>query len=389
MKLIHLITDEKFIDGAFFTFEKAFPNENTYLILKSPSNPPIRYLKSTRIDIVLFRSNKVMKQLESITDDFDWIIVHGLNELWTQFIINNPHKKTLYIVWGAEIYGNPLLYNKTLFGDKTALLAKKLNKNILFQQFKMFVRKQLYGFNIATQIDRWKQTVKALKTIDKISILYEEEISFYRELKIISAKTEYLKFGYYPIEYIKSGLDINNQLGNNIMVGNSSSLSNNHLEIFDKLLNLNSKNKIIVPLSYGDKKLARLIVQKGKCLFGNQFIPITEFMPLAEYTKIMQTCNVVIMNHYRQQAVGNILSSVYLGAKVFLNPKNSIYDYLKRLGCYIFDVNIDLNSISDLEPLSQYQIKINREKLQADISQEVFIKNLKTGLSKSKTRNEV
>ena len=104
-------------------------------------------------------------------------------------------------------------------------------------------------------------------------------------------------------------------------------------------------------------------------------------MPLSDYTKLMQTCKVVIMNHYRQQAVGNIISAVYLGAKVFLNKENSAYLYLKGLGCPIYEITEDLNCHNDILGLTDNEINYNCFLLQNDINQEKLVKNFKTFLN--------
>jgi hypothetical protein len=172
------------------------------------------------------------------------------------------------------------------------------------------------------------------------------------------------------------------KLGNNILIGNSSSYSNNHLEVFEHLKTFDLEDKkLIVPLSYGDPILSKQLVSKGQNLLKDNFYPILDFMPLSDYTKLMQTCNVVIMNHYRQQAVGNIISAVYLGTKVFLNKENSAYIYLKGLGCHVYEITEDLNSHTDLQGLTDNEINHNRSLLQNDINQAKLAKNLNTFLN--------
>jgi hypothetical protein len=138
---------------------------------------------------------------------------------------------------------------------------------------------------------------------------------------------------------------------------------------------------LIVPLSYGEPVLSKQLISKGQSLLKDNFYPILDFMPLSAFTKLMQTCNVVIMNHYGQQAFGNTISAVYLGAKVFLNKENSAYLYLKGLGCHIYEITEDLNCHNDILGLTDNEIKHNRFLLQNDINQEKLVKNLKTFLS--------
>ena len=109
------------------------------------------------------------------------------------------------------------------------------------------------------------------------------------------------------------------------------------MEAIEILKKLDLKNNnIVTPLSYGNKEYANQIEEIGKQEIGKRFMPLTEFLPLNEYQKILQSCGIVIMNHYRQQAVGNVLNALYLGAKVYLSNNNTLYHYLRRIGCHVF-----------------------------------------------------
>lgn len=376
MKIIHLTTDEKFIDGAMFLFNKAFLNQNQLCVLKPPANPAIRYIKQSKIDYEIVKTKNTLETIKKYTSNADWVVIHGLNEVWADYIIENTSKKILYVVWGAEVYGNPLLYNQTLLGDYTTQLAKKIERKPLIQKIKDVINSFRYRLPKTNQNQQWLKNKKALNKIDNISAIYKEEIDFYKEKSIICEDTNFIKFGYYPIEYFTNNINESVTLGNHIMIGNSSSLTNNHLEVFRKLESLGVKNDIVVPLSYGDKKLAKILVKKGEKMFGKQFKPIIDFMPLDNYTKLMQSCGVVIMNHYRQQAVGNIITAVYLGAKVYLDERNTIYKYLKRLGCLVYNMS-DLKDITELTRLSQKDISNNRIKLVSDINAKNIIDSLR------------
>ncbi|QSS98031.1 TDP-N-acetylfucosamine:lipid II N-acetylfucosaminyltransferase [Psychroflexus sp. ALD_RP9] len=379
MNIIHLTTDEKFIDGALFLFNKAFPNQNQLLVLKPPANPAIRYIKQSRIDFEIVKNKSTLETIKKHTSNADWVVIHGLNEVWANYIIKNTSKKILYVVWGAEVYGNPLLYDQPLLGHHTIQLDEKLERKPLIQKIKDVINSYRFGLPKTNQKQQWLKNKKALHKIDNISIIYKDEVDFYKKNNIIPSNTNFIKFGYYPIEYFANGIDEDVKLGNRIMIGNSSSLTNNHLEVFKKLASLGVKNEIVVPLSYGDKRLAKILVKEGQKMFGKQFKPITDFMPLEQYTKLMQSCGIVIMNHYRQQAVGNIITAMYLGAKVFLDERNTIYHYLKRIGCFVYSIE-ELKSLDSLKNLEPYQITQNKEILLKDISSDKLVNELKTKL---------
>ena len=89
------------------------------------------------------------------------------------------------------------------------------------------------------------------------------------------------------------------------------------------------------------------------------FNPILEFMTLEKYNQLVLSCNTVIMHHVRQQALGNIFMSLYLGMRVFLNKKSITYKYMKDVGMIIFDLENDIDLVGIA--LQEKQKITNRE----------------------------
>jgi len=70
-------------------------------------------------------------------------------------------------------------------------------------------------------------------------------------------------------------------------------------------------------------------------LLGKHFLALTEFLPLNEYYRLISSRVSVFMNHLRQQALGNILSLMYLGCNIIFNEENPLYHYFTRNGFYV------------------------------------------------------
>jgi hypothetical protein len=107
-----------------------------------------------------------------------------------------------------------------------------------------------------------------------------------------------------------------------------------------------------------------------------------DFMPLHDYNNYLEQCGIVIMNHYRQQAVGNVLTMLWMGAKVYLDERNSLYHYLKRIGVYVFSIQKDLHEDNpDLFLLLNVEERNeNRNILKAEIGQDHLLKELRRQL---------
>ena len=78
----------------------------------------------------------------------------------------------------------------------------------------------------------------------------------------------------------------------NILIGNSSSETNNHFDAFQLF---NEKNiqgkKIYIPLSYGDNKYRELVIKEADFIFGEKAEPLVDFLSTKEYSKIIDSCS--------------------------------------------------------------------------------------------------
>lgn len=129
-----------------------------------------------------------------------------------------------------------------------------------------------------------------------------------------------------------------------IVIGNSATKSNQHFDIFDKMSYLDLENAIIYcPLSYGDDQYRKRVIKRGKELFDNKFIPITEYMSYEKYVEFLNSCDVGIYNHNRQQALGNISLMLNLGKKVYTS--DTVKKYYEQFGYRLHSVS-ELGSIS-------------------------------------------
>lgn len=140
-----------------------------------------------------------------------------------------------------------------------------------------------------------------------------------------------------------------------IWLGNSATVSNNHFEALDELRHLKDEQiEIICPLSYGelpDSVYTRQLIRKGKQIFGNKFIPLLTFLERDQYYALFQKVDVVLMNHIRSQAAGNVFAFLKLDKIIFMEEKSTLYQFL-------FAKNIDqLHAMSELKNYSFSALK--------------------------------
>lgn len=135
----------------------------------------------------------------------------------------------------------------------------------------------------------------------------------------------------------------------NIQLGNSSDPTNNHIDLLNLLIKYkNTKIKVFAPLSYGNKEYTKEVIDYGKKLFGDKFIPLTEFMPFEKYLEFLGEIDIAIFAHKRQQAMGNIITLLGLGKKVYLRKDITTWQFFLEKGIEIYDVeNIELELINE------------------------------------------
>lgn len=164
-----------------------------------------------------------------------------------------------------------------------------------------------------------------------------------------------------------------------VLVGNSATKSNHHLEVFDEIRGANIKNfQIICPLSYGDTEYANEMNDIGIHLFGDAFTGILELMDKDDYYRLLCEVDIAVFNHDRQQAMGNIISLLGFGKKVYLRATSPQYRFFANLGIKVFDIKE-----IDLAQFSEHQRESNISLIKSHFSERVLTDQLSKLLSAS------
>ena len=378
--ILHIAQDEKFIPAARFLFEKAFPGKNRFVIIKPAGNPPLKYIKDDFPAEFLVHSPSTVVELTAMAQQARVVILHGLDKMKAAVYQQLSDKgKIAASIFGAEMY-NAHISGTDYLGDKTRMLEKTIRRQTLVDWLKGLYRR-----------GRYRHTKGLYRDVDMKSIIYD--ISHFCLISrnthqqfikrgILNPRSRMIPFSYYPLDFIIT--DNTLRAGrSDILLGNSASATNNHLEAFDILKSLDLGNrKVVTPLSYGKPKYARMIERYGHKLLPRHFEALRDFIPLADYNKLLSSCGFVVMNHYRSQAMGNLITSLYIGAKVFLNDTEA-YQYFKKLGCNIYLIDKDLvgEGKAGLTPLTQEQVDHNRQILEKELSSEILAVKLRKAVT--------
>lgn len=151
-----------------------------------------------------------------------------------------------------------------------------------------------------------------------------------------------------------------------IQVGNSGNPTNEHLEVFDWIQRITSREfRVCCPLSYGSRAHIDDVIRRGAELFGERFTSLTDLLPPDAYNRHLAGLHALILNHRRHQGFGNALISLYLGTKVYLRSDVSTWRYLvDALGGVVFDTaSLARSPDSVLEPISEADRRQNQAAL--------------------------
>lgn len=356
MKYLHLFPNEKFIKSYIeFINENFDKNEHKFLIIDGVGEKDIKIPVDKNIEKYISKGRNfkgIIKKMFLILqlpilyfklflncNKAEKIYFHGLFDIRIivfLYLFKGFLNKSSWIIWGGDLYSYLKQKNKFLYKE--------------FYKIDSYVKSNFYRYITHIEGD-YELAQKWYKAKGKYFDCFMYPSNLYKNIEIISEKKEELY----------------------IQVGNSADPSNNHFEILNKLEKFKNQNiKLFCILSYGDKKYAEKVIVYGKKIFGEKFIPITEFMKYENYMFFLNELDIAIFAHDRQQAFGNITSLLSMKKTVYLKETVTTYETLTKLG-------LKIKKFNSLEILEKFEEKIlteNKEKIK-----EVFsIKNLKKDL---------
>ncbi|WP_313950209.1 TDP-N-acetylfucosamine:lipid II N-acetylfucosaminyltransferase [Accumulibacter sp.] len=360
IKFLHLCHDDKFIQFVQDSFESVFPGRNRYIVWGDEDAPrPAGYAKAGYHTRFVGYSYLLSRDL---TEDLAWCdaaIVHCMTP-WAAFVALRSSSNVLVVWsgWGFDYYDLIRLPNGGVLKETHHLNSYTKKSKGAKRSINAIVRGlERRGWN---WVYRRFMEKKILPRVKLFSSPIPEDWGLLRNA-CHDFKAEYVQLNYGSVDSMfRVGPD--RVSGRDILIGNSASATNNHAEAFETIRRLDLEGRcILVPLSYGDINYAAKVIALGERMFGDKFHPLVDFIPINKYNEIIASCSIVLMNHLRQQGLGNINIMLYKGAKVFLNKENPIYGFFKAKNTAIFRIDeIDSMGISVFEPLARDAIALNK-----------------------------
>lgn len=367
LKIVNLIIDDVFVDDIIVSLDTTRNRSlHDFVMITKDANPPFKRIQRTeRIERIPPSSflQEVNKR------KYDAIIIHNLHSIPLNLLPQiDPRVKVIWKAWGTDIYTMPCV--DAPFVKKK--LFKPLTKKARIRGFRSYLGQKHEYIDYLLHRHLYK---KALARIDYFSGVLPSEYKLMCRNKFFHAKEVFYPYVSLDTIICKENLQSSFISGNDIFVGNSGDPTNNHLDVFEILRKMDlGKRKVYCSLSYGGtEEYKSMVMQVGYKYWGQQFVPLLKRLPIDEYGKIIASCEIVIMYHERQQAIGNISLSLWGGCNVYMSATSVSYLYYTQKGYHISSIDEKLKL---LRPLDNEQKMHNRNLLLQECSPEAFFECL-------------
>lgn len=333
MKILHVLSEAKFVDLHVAKFKQSgFIDKFVYLNAEFDYNG----LNSNLLDYYP-TTDSGYSDLISIFDDYNLIILYYLNldKLLLLSRLQAPYPKIIWSFYGAELYGLPTI-NSQFLSKWTKRYLYKSSPQAFIRAFKVGLRPIVRTFKGMPSADFLLKSqlhkIYRFNWYNKYEYGFLNSLMQYKLPPFIEASVSHIipKQENAKKEQIK------------ILIGNSGSYYNNHVDILVLLNNVRFNSPVTIPLSYGAtneyKNYIENISKKG-----NYEVNILEkMMPYKEYVQLLNEHSVAIFPSYRQMGLGNIFIGIQCNLKIYLSNRNPTFEWLKSKGIKVFSIENEL-----------------------------------------------
>lgn len=363
-RILHILSDDLFADYAIEQFSAISIPSDFVLIISEGHDFLVKNQEMTK---VMRRGEQSYKNMLDTVSKYSAIILHGMFWEYDYDILTRipTTTKVAWVDWGGEIYGRKdVNRNFKSMRSHYASILHDWKKRLFVKDY----RKHHYEL----PLDVFRRADYCLSD--------EREEYEYARNYLQKPDLQYLMYNYYTLEDMIGALIDKRSNGNNIFMGNSADNECNYWDAIPKVAKLKVREqKIIIPLAYGDPWVRNGVIRLGKILFGDNFMPLRDYLPREQYNELICNCSTMIMPHYVPRAQGNIILALWLGMRVYLSEHNMTYHYFKRIGCTVYSIEKDLKRSNKerFMPMTDEELEHNRKILYATYSRESTMKAVK------------
>lgn len=359
--IAHITTTGVFLASIKSQFEVIIPGRNRYYVFDD------KVLSEEIINDITYLSfrNLNYKKLELEINKCSALIIHFASSP----LVHVLNKISIHIPFAVSL-GGIELYPRNV--DKLRILERETKSQFFTIGDRIYhhVISVKQFFSSESYYNQLRQLLK--KASFAITVIPEENEILKKNLGDVK---KVLTFNYGDIEVLKNtSFSPTFKNNSNIWIGNSCTLSSNYVEVFKSLSSLNFK-KAFVSLSYGELEYQTKIIDLGKEILKDRLVPVTRFFSKLDYFEILASCGITILNHKRQQGLGNVITSLWFGHKVFLNSENPIFRFFRSRGAIIYNFKKELDIMNS--SINDDMLNVNRQILNDYFSEDACLSRTK------------
>ncbi len=303
---------------------KDIPGEHVFCLLDKEC-----YEQNAGYSNVLYKPNYSIRQFNKDAQNYDFIVIHGLDFSFFDMLKINKviSKKIIWCVWGHDLYvERSCVFNEGVWKSFKSIVKMGLIKLIWIP----FVR-NFYCICISFAYD--KMEIQRLLQTD---------------MRVMQV-TYGLGYDFSMVKNIKGQPKKNKSSEINILVGHCAYPFLNHISILERLkIYINENVKIYLPMSYGDADY-REKIKKYVETYPLKTQIILDFLPPDKYIQLLDRMDIAIFDYKHQAALGNIYLLLYLEKKLYLDMSGVIAKGLQYEHVTVFDVeNIGIQSFEEI-----------------------------------------
>jgi dTDP-N-acetylfucosamine:lipid II N-acetylfucosaminyltransferase len=315
---LHIAPDNsftnKFVENIF---DAGLSGNNKIVVRSNDSN--LKAIKSDVVSAPLYSS--AFHSHVGNTLAYNKVFIHYFTPLLYRWVATNKFKELNWMVWGGDLYNLSAL-DHTSYEPLT--LAKFVKKNRSIQN-------RLYDLKVWATQSRFRK--RAYSKVKNVLTWMREEYNFALANLPIQADHKFFfyenEMPYHELDSFISQPPQSHTL--TLIVGNSGSPTNNHLDAVEFLQKYQIRADLLIPVSYGDPHYISFLKRNLAFSYG-EIRFIDHYMPFREYVGWLASSDGLVMNSLRPQGYGNIFMMMYLGKPVYLNKNNISLPDLQKAG---------------------------------------------------------
>lgn len=381
-RIVHFCRDSVFHRIIIDLYEAVAPGQNRYILVKEKGAYVSFKLEPEMEKLTKAEAKETLAQHEVA-------IFHSLSEnnLWLAAQARDQ-QKVVWCSWGSDLGANHSYCSDETILDPKSYQANQQNRKAVLRAVKIILYKLLHQFpSLQAAYFNWriakeKQPLKeqALSKIDYVSTILPPEKEILSSLPQLKANYQWVNYGAVDM-FVGDFYKKDTPLGQGMFVGHAAFFTCNHLDILPQIKALDYPYPIFIPMAYGNKYCKAALAEEAPKLFGQQLILQKEVLPKADYLKQLLACNIAVLNTKRQEALGTLITVLYLGMHTYLHPEGVLYKFCTEQGLKVYTTRA-LKKGMDFPKGKAKEMEHNRAQLEKIYGREVVLSRIENLLKK-------